>query len=160
MKKINRVVLTSSGSWHETIGKCSLHEEYDTQKTSILRFWLLAEEDGGKRQLFDGESSLQVPIYVVYTKKQGHIILGDESVSFNKGVLYWEERGKVGNFLYFSKGDTDYGVITATVYGKIAMMLIGQVIKILTPALSEGTLESHAVQVLIREGGDVGESTK
>lgn len=160
MKRLNRVVLTSSGSWHETISKCSLHEEHDTQKTSILKFWLLAEDDGGKRQCYDGESSLKVPIYVVYTKKQGYIILGDESASFSKGILYWEESGKIGNFLYFCKGDTDYDVISATVYGKKAMILIGHVIKLLAPVLPEDTLENHAAQALISEGGDAGEGAE
>lgn len=157
MKRINRIILKSSASWHETCIRCSSSEAYDVQKTPISEFRLLVEDDGGEWHYFKDESSLEFPIYVVYTKKHGRIILKDESVSFNKGLLYWEEGERTGNFLYFSKGDTDYDVINLVAYGKKARMLTRHVVKFLTPVLSGGTLENRSAKALISEGDDADE---
>lgn len=154
----NRVILKNSGSWHETYSMRSLHEVYDTQRTPISEFWLLAEEDGGERQCFMSESSLQVSIYFVYTKKQGRIILEDESVNFNRGLLYWEEGERTGNFLCFSKGDTDYDIIKVEAYGKKVRKLIHHAIKLFSPVLVGSTLENYATQALILKGDDADES--
>ena len=151
MKKLNRVVLTRSCCWREA---------YDTQRIPISEFRLLAEEAGGEWQYFMDASSLLVPIYVVYTKKRGRIILDDESVNFNRVLLYWEEGERTGNFLYFTKGDTDYDLINVTAYGKKVRKLIHHVIEILTPLFLGSTMENQAVQALIPKGDDANEGTE
>lgn len=152
MKKLNRIVLKSSGSWYE---------EYDAQRVPISKFWLLAEAAEGEWQFSGDESSLQASVYILYTKKRARIILEDESAVFNRALLYWEEGERTGNFLYFSKGDTDYDVLRVTAYGKKVRKLIHCIIKCISPVLLiEDALENRAVQALIEKAGDVDESTE
>lgn len=160
MKHCNRIVLTSSGSWHETY---SMHhswdEVYDVQRIPISKFGLLAEEDGGKWQYFEDGSSLQAPIHVTYVRKLGKIVSFDNSVNFNRALLYWEEGEWTGYFVYLSQGDTDYDVISVTAYGRKARNLMHHVIKFLNPVLL-GTLANQDAQKLLPKGDDVDESAE
>ena len=153
MKKLNRVVLNNSGSWHET---------FDAQRIPISEFWLLAEADAGEWQCFTSVSDLQTSVYVLYTKKQGRIIVGDdEPAAFNRALLYWEEGERIGNFLYFSKGNTDYDVLRVASYGKKVRKLIHCIIQCISPViLTEDALENRNVQALIEKAGDADESTE
>lgn len=151
MKKLNRVVLTNSGSWHETS---------DAQRIPISEFWLLAEAGVGEWQCFTNVSDLQTSVYVLYTKKQGRIMVGDDApATFNRALLYWEEGERIGNFLYFSKGDTDYDVLRVTSYGKKVRKLIHCIIKCISPVIFiEDAWENQDVRTLIEKVGDVDES--
>lgn len=157
MKELNRMVLRSNSSCHVTVSKRDPSGEPDTKRTPISGFWLLAEEDGGEWQFFTDGSNLEFPIFVTYTKKRGRIVIKDESASFNKGLLYWEEGDRTGNLLCFSQGDTDYDIIKVEAYGEEVRKLIHRTIKILSPVLIGRMMEDYAVQASLLKGGDADE---